>query len=897
MEELRPLTNQDRILILSPHPDDESLATGGLIQVALEAGAQVRVIYASNGDNNPWPQRFMERRLSISHRERLRWGKLRQGEAIEALAHLGLKWRMNATFLGFPDQGFNSAVLNLDDEPLTALKGEIESFRPTLLVAPSLHDRHPDHNSLAVFVSLALQQVRRPIERLVYLVHTNGNTPLFARIALNLTPAQQQRKYEAISKHTSQIMLSRRRLLRHAGPVEMFYRPVQPEADHAHHPLVSAHLADGHIHLWIPASLSPRLPSKLFIAMESLMDGGRRWSLSLPRRSGSVVLYDTISGVAVGEASAEVTECGLNFRIPVFRLEPLNQLFIKLKTPTLFFERTGWREVSVAPMPWKQASVSTVRPQRVPKAETIPKNSLAWTAFSLLALVWLGIVLSENISRPWVNLNDFNGAVWSQAAHNILRAGLVQTEGASSGFYFGPLPIPPRGYYLHHPPLLHLILTWMFGLLGEHEWVARLLPIVCSIASGILLWWLVRSCAGRRTAAFTLGILVCLPMELRYGNMVNFEPLVLMLILGALYGLRQWQLSSNGWWKALAVGLMMAGMWVDWAMYLFVIVTCAYWLAKPRLNMRRTAMLLLASALMFGGLYLLRIQMLRPDAWQNLTNAFFRRIGSNSGIHFTEAEWLRKIARTLAIHFLPPGLALALAGSLMIHRKKATHADLAWLGWACSMVTVMDIIFLAAFQNDSFIHEYIGFYLIVPVAIMSGVALNEATVWMQSRLALWAPWKPAAVCLPCLLLLVSGYWGMNQTVSMRKQFIILDYKTPEPTDLVPQLGETIRENFPPNTFIICNFMPDYGPQLGYYAQRPLLNNVSEYRFWRPYLNSSSQQNFGGVVWMNSAKAGEIIAKLPPGTKRYVKFGNLSFCLWKPSVPLRQAVSGKLGGFG
>src|SRR5438477_1327074 len=208
----------------------------------------------------------------------------------------------------------------------------------------------------------------------------------------------------------------------------------------------------------------------------------------------------------------------------------------------------------------------------------ITRCSKAWAALLLVVLAWLGWVLSRNIQRPWISTDDYNGAVWSQAAHNILRAGLITTCGESSGFYFGPLPIPPWGYYLHHPPGLHLVLTALFVLFGEHEWVARMLPIGCSLASVILLWLLVRSCVGVRAATLSAAVFVCLPMELRYGKMVNFEPPLLMLILSALLCLRYWRLSTNAFWKTAAFGFLVAGMWVDWATYIFVIVLCIWFL-------------------------------------------------------------------------------------------------------------------------------------------------------------------------------------------------------------------------------------------------------------------------------------------------------------------------------
>lgn len=69
-------------------------------------------------------------------------------------------------------------------------------------------------------------------------------------------------------------------------------------------------------------------------------------------------------------------------------------------------------------------------------------DSKVWMALFAAILISLALALSAEINRPFINGVDFNGAVWSQSAHNILRAGLIETSGASSGFYFGPLPIP-----------------------------------------------------------------------------------------------------------------------------------------------------------------------------------------------------------------------------------------------------------------------------------------------------------------------------------------------------------------------------------------------------------------------------------------------------------------------
>lgn len=39
-----------RLMIFSPHPNDESLGAGGLIQRVLNAGGRVKVVFMTNGD-------------------------------------------------------------------------------------------------------------------------------------------------------------------------------------------------------------------------------------------------------------------------------------------------------------------------------------------------------------------------------------------------------------------------------------------------------------------------------------------------------------------------------------------------------------------------------------------------------------------------------------------------------------------------------------------------------------------------------------------------------------------------------------------------------------------------------------------------------------------------------
>lgn len=213
-----------RLLVFAPHPDDETLATGELIQLALAAGAAVRVVFATDGDNNPWPQRWSERRWHIGAADRARWGKRRRSEALVALAELGVS-AQSARFLGWPDLGLTEN-LERDDTAIDTLAAEIGTFAPTHVAMPSLHDRHPDHGALRVMIELAMRKARAQCVCLGYVVH--GRTADSGEWLLPRDQERHRRKRDALLAHVSQISLSRRRLLRWASQPESFEQAESP---------------------------------------------------------------------------------------------------------------------------------------------------------------------------------------------------------------------------------------------------------------------------------------------------------------------------------------------------------------------------------------------------------------------------------------------------------------------------------------------------------------------------------------------------------------------------------------------------------------------------------------------------------------------------------------------
>lgn len=341
------LTPNDRVMIVAAHPDDETLAGGGLIQHAMKAGAAGRVLMVTNGDNNPWPQRWLEKRWKIGPEERKRWGSMRGNEALAALKTLGFTGETQ--FLGFSDQGLTEALLKNDAETMDCLCAALKQWAPTWILLPSPADLHPDHNALHVLLQFALKRAGLAPQQLQYAVHCKRRDLIPQPFSLPLSEAECRRKYEAISCHKSQMILSSKRFLAYARREESFFKPASAEAVVSYHPIREAGIQDGQLHLGIKLPVSRR--SLFWLVGETNRGESLRWKVPIPFSSGSLSITDCITGATVGRGDAHVAGRLMRFSIPLgttATADGLALLYVKYHRPSIFLDPSGWRQVPVA---------------------------------------------------------------------------------------------------------------------------------------------------------------------------------------------------------------------------------------------------------------------------------------------------------------------------------------------------------------------------------------------------------------------------------------------------------------------------------------------------------------------------------------------------------------------
>jgi LmbE family N-acetylglucosaminyl deacetylase len=344
----------ERLLLLAPHPDDETLAAGGLVQRTIARGGSARVVFATDGENNPWTQRLVERRFRIGPEDSARFGRRRHQEALAALAELGLS-ADDAVFLGFPDQAITGLLLEGDEAAVDRLGSLLADWRPTLLVLPSPFDLHPDHSALAVLARLALGRLapERAPRALSYVVHRSkimkagvaADGPDVARF--EPTEAEKDRKRRAIRCHATQLAVHRRKFLSFAERQEIFFPVEAAEARDGLHPVRRAMLnADA---LRLDLELRPRLGAfgrpTLHLATGA---GGARQSRSLDLRwkRGRADVKDALTAEKKGLASLRGDRRGGTVELPLASLPDAGRLFVKLERRFGFFDEGGWLEVN-----------------------------------------------------------------------------------------------------------------------------------------------------------------------------------------------------------------------------------------------------------------------------------------------------------------------------------------------------------------------------------------------------------------------------------------------------------------------------------------------------------------------------------------------------------------------
>jgi LmbE family N-acetylglucosaminyl deacetylase len=193
-------TDADVLLVVAPHPDDETLCCAGAIQRARAAGARVAIVWITSGDGFELDAHVVEHRLFTGTQGLLELAGLRMQEAARAAQLLGVA-PAQQFFLGYPDGGIAHLLSENHDLPYRSphtgggavpyaqaflpgaaytgasleqnLRALIERVQPTWVLAPTPLDEHEDHRATGEFVMRTMHGLGH-LERVRYWIVHGG---------------------------------------------------------------------------------------------------------------------------------------------------------------------------------------------------------------------------------------------------------------------------------------------------------------------------------------------------------------------------------------------------------------------------------------------------------------------------------------------------------------------------------------------------------------------------------------------------------------------------------------------------------------------------------------------------------------------------------------------------
>lgn len=183
----------ERVLVLAPHMDDETIGCGGTIALHTRAGAAVTVVFLTDGRNGGAGLGALSGQAR--ERKQMELIGIRKREAAAALEILGVS---DMRCLGICDGELARSIEAAGEK----LKNVLAELQPQLVYLPFFTDEHADHRAASevlLFASLGLQPKLTVVGYEVW-------TPLFPNCIVNID-ASVRAKERALESYASQLQV------------------------------------------------------------------------------------------------------------------------------------------------------------------------------------------------------------------------------------------------------------------------------------------------------------------------------------------------------------------------------------------------------------------------------------------------------------------------------------------------------------------------------------------------------------------------------------------------------------------------------------------------------------------------------------------------------------------
>lgn len=193
---------KQRLLIIAPHPDDEIIGCGGLIQKIKKAGGKVFVLFLTVGDTNDFSKKGISTSLQRKKEIEKVASFLKYDKYDIALA--GSKYHLKLDLLG------QKKLMDVIERESSV---SIEKIKPTIVAFPSPSSYNQDHRAAASATHATLRPAEKKAKHFVATLLSyeepadlwNTTQQILPNVFLPITEKEARTKLQALKLYKSQL--------------------------------------------------------------------------------------------------------------------------------------------------------------------------------------------------------------------------------------------------------------------------------------------------------------------------------------------------------------------------------------------------------------------------------------------------------------------------------------------------------------------------------------------------------------------------------------------------------------------------------------------------------------------------------------------------------------------
>lgn len=414
------------------------------------------------------------------------------------------------------------------------------------------------------------------------------------------------------------------------------------------------------------------------------------------------------------------------------------------------------------------------------------------------------------INRPFTGHHDFTGAFYSQMARNYLRYGLITTK-LGQVTNFGETTPEQFSYHTHHPPMIPLLVAMSYGIFGEREWAARLIPLLFALGATYVLFRFIADHVSITLATVATILTISSPLFVYTAILPEYEAAALFLILLQFYSFYQLTEKGDKFWKVVFFIAAVLGFITAWVTYFAIPLLTINELLKKRTTYLSTLLVGIVLATGFFGLHVAHTKIVTGEWFGGgLGDIFFKRIGATPEIDpryiFSIGKYLETETRRLKDFYGIPLLVFSAIGATRTFSQQRTSSAKEILFLLLGVSLILPVFF----RNYVFVHDYMLFY----TAPLLGFA-TATTIQYLLRLVP-NPRRFFALCL-----FVSFLIAVNALATHVVWRDLWGSKTWYEASVI--IGNRLRQTTTPkqSILIVNQLLRDQETQLAFYADRAI----------------------------------------------------------------------------